>query len=927
MEGQEGPAAREEDILAINPRAINVAEFAGARAAELKTMTEAVMTMGGMRRTFQKLPRHLRRRAMSHDLRRLPKRLRDSEERTMQKSMHKKKAGQGKEGGAEEDLPPAKRSRRHRRRPSNLKAEYQRRQGGHAWLETHIWHAKRFKMVGQWGYKLPLHPSDKSIRATYRAMARHCLLQDVSYLRVVEMSGPQGLTLRALSRLTSPSTGLTCAAAAFLSGQRHGEAVFYRKDQFPQGAIGPVQFLWKAEATLADSVPKAKGESQEGCEAGMPAASPGGKFEEKGVRKLWLWAHPSCASELLKELKAASEAENANTDSNSRVTVTQLKDSPLRFRLQGPLSHPVLLHALKMSDVGKASGPEQPRLWWEDYYADLHHLQAWREQSSTWETLGGVRTAMDLPPRCVLGLTVRDPRNLLPIKRTKIMTDPNELVPPDKVPTEVVRQFPNAAPVSPLWEKSVRTAVTSTQIPTHKLNRMRSEMLVPGQELSLDRQESRVPILLLQQPGRECSAAASHKSKGGSSAGFGGGWDIVLPSGWGMAFWIALILRGARVAGLRELRSCHLQQGVPFFPDVFPDTAAGEEWADKLEQELTKKFKSWPPAKRPNYGKLGVVSPFKCPWKKLLKEWRDIKKSEEEEEEDIAVEPNATEAIKQAASDIGASSEEKNLHPEEDENQTFFVLRDRTKLEKLSESLGANLRPLKMSIASTRTKPSVSFGAPIAGILKDIAGVKMHTTEAANGHAASQASSAQSKDAKTGHHMEINRVAADLIQDADRVLVGVRLSMANRGVPRQFAMICLPSEEDFASFKSDQRFCPREPIHREFKLPKTPKKKKNKKKKGQSVDDNPRDGSSDEVRVKDEVASNVKLFKSCRRQLIGFVMDGANAFISGSGQAVGYCCMLGLLRLIEERPQGQTGMVLVRDTKAVQYRFAFLDVI
>jgi predicted RNase H-like nuclease (RuvC/YqgF family) len=70
-----------------------------------------------------------------------------------------------------------KKSRRHRRKPSNLLSEYSRRQRKHAWLETHIWHAKRFKMVEQWGYKIPLHPNDKSVRASYRAMANGCLLQ------------------------------------------------------------------------------------------------------------------------------------------------------------------------------------------------------------------------------------------------------------------------------------------------------------------------------------------------------------------------------------------------------------------------------------------------------------------------------------------------------------------------------------------------------------------------------------------------------------------------------------------------------------------------------------------------------------------------------------------------------------------------------
>ncbi len=70
-------------------------------------------------------------------------------------------------------------SRKHRRRPSNLLQEYARRQRQrrHAWLETHIWHAKRFHMTDRWRFKLPLRANDKGARAVYRASAKHCLLQ------------------------------------------------------------------------------------------------------------------------------------------------------------------------------------------------------------------------------------------------------------------------------------------------------------------------------------------------------------------------------------------------------------------------------------------------------------------------------------------------------------------------------------------------------------------------------------------------------------------------------------------------------------------------------------------------------------------------------------------------------------------------------
>lgn len=70
-----------------------------------------------------------------------------------------------------------KKSRYHRRRPKNLLKEYTRRQRKHVWLETHIWHAKRMKMIDTWGYRLADHPNDKGYRASYRATKNNCILQ------------------------------------------------------------------------------------------------------------------------------------------------------------------------------------------------------------------------------------------------------------------------------------------------------------------------------------------------------------------------------------------------------------------------------------------------------------------------------------------------------------------------------------------------------------------------------------------------------------------------------------------------------------------------------------------------------------------------------------------------------------------------------
>ena len=59
------------------PESLQLLDFCEARAKELSGMMTALQRKGGSKRTFQKLPRHMRRRATSHNIKRLPWRLRD----------------------------------------------------------------------------------------------------------------------------------------------------------------------------------------------------------------------------------------------------------------------------------------------------------------------------------------------------------------------------------------------------------------------------------------------------------------------------------------------------------------------------------------------------------------------------------------------------------------------------------------------------------------------------------------------------------------------------------------------------------------------------------------------------------------------------------------------------------------------------------
>lgn len=122
-------------------------EFTKARLSEISSLKYAMENkFGSNNRASQDLPRHLRRRAGSHNIYRLPARLRERAKNELKEVILK---------------PRTKPKRRERRRPSVIKKDHEHRSRKHQWLETHLWHAKRMRMDNLWGYRVALEPTDK----------------------------------------------------------------------------------------------------------------------------------------------------------------------------------------------------------------------------------------------------------------------------------------------------------------------------------------------------------------------------------------------------------------------------------------------------------------------------------------------------------------------------------------------------------------------------------------------------------------------------------------------------------------------------------------------------------------------------------------------------------------------------------------------
>lgn len=451
--------------------------------------------------------------------------------------------------------------------------EYERRRRRVRWLETHIWHAKRFHMVEKWGYKLPDRPCDKAFRACYRATAKHCLLQDISYYSCVEIEGPRNVLLERLKEMCDPRTGLGLGAKAFLKGSREGQTVLFRPGSDSKQAVGGVYFNWKPSV---ESV-------------------------------LWFWVHPAFYAEVLDELVKLLSVSAVESDTEVKertfvnkelsVRLSELRFELTRFRLTGPLSHAVLQDSLKIAD------PNNPSEWFKQYLSDDNNRQNFANQIEYWKSITGATDPAELSPHLILSLIVTDPRFNLPSKRMKAVNNTKPFN------GDVFSSQTDIA-ASPLWDESVRQKVKQSKLSNATIAEMRSQLLVPGTEL--EGLEVPVPIIIIQRPG-----------SANKNLGYAAGWDVIVPSGWAQAFWMAFVMRGARTGGLRESSSMDFEMGRPDF--LKPDTLAGrKEEEDRLE-EMRERYFRLPPNKRTNYCKYSIVSPFKCDWNLLVNDWMERK--------------------------------------------------------------------------------------------------------------------------------------------------------------------------------------------------------------------------------------------------------------------------------------------------------------
>lgn len=131
-------------------------------------------------------------------------------------------------------------------------------------------------------------------------------------------------------------------------------------------------------------------------------------------------------------------------------------------------------------------------------------------------------------------------------------------------------------------------------------------------------------------------------------------------------------------------------------------------------------------------------------------------------------------------------------------------------------------------------------------------------------------------------------------------LIQVSFTMLHRGAPTALSMVYVPSMEDIASLQHNRTFSgPSECVHR------SPEE-------------------STEVPCGDpDGGKSMQVFNGVTaRTQLGYVISGDFCFIRGCGRGIALCVAGGLLQCVNRTPVDRKPLILIRENKSLQYRFA-----
>ncbi|KAH8803138.1 ribonucleases P/MRP protein subunit POP1-domain-containing protein [Xylogone sp. PMI_703] len=551
---------------------LDIQSFLKAREFEIKALENAMQSSKKVlaTRAFQEVPRDMRRRTASHNVKRVPKRLqkraakemKDDNTPTVNSSKRKPKTSRGwiraetakrlgilaakrkakkpdNKDKSEEVNGVATRTARPKiskdklSKPPLQMSKFRKRQIHKTWLPTHLWHAKRAKMTEPknplWRFAIPLTPTLKSYRPTHRATrARGAVAWDMSYMSTIGMTGPEKSLQKVLEMVGVDEEQVRDSKGEkWRTGKRSWSGWLSRQMDGESLQISPATIIWRA-----------------------PDEGEGKVAKKRPTRQVFVRLHPSAFIETWTELLRLSKMQQP------QVHLEDLRFEIGSIEITGPGSTEALLGILH--PFTNDDGTIEPH-------------------ATSFLDLAGVTDPSSLPSNALLAFSIIDPRLRSPPQPSKI----NRKEDPDAefklLRTLAAWPVDNTYPSTAIFDREAR--FRATRLPAQKSLNRRKASQPPGSYPTILPTDPPIPIMIL--------VSRMTGTSGPGSWTILAPWKCVLPIWYTLMYYPLSSGGNPRLGGLDELRQLYFEQGLPWFPADYPGTKAGFAW--EIEQRATKK--------------------------------------------------------------------------------------------------------------------------------------------------------------------------------------------------------------------------------------------------------------------------------------------------------------------------------------------------
>lgn len=595
---------------ALNKGDLDLQSFLKSREFEIRALQDGMQKSKKAltTRAFQQVPRDMRRRTASHNVKRVPKRLQERAKREMREDntptvdptkrrpgssrgriraetakrlgilATQKRAMKAKGTDAAGITTRAARPKIRKNLlndPQKPKSKFRKRQIHKTWLPTHMWHAKRAKMTEPtkplWRFSIPITCTEKSYRPTHRARgARGAVAWDMSYMSTISLDGPFESLEKVLKAVGLTEQGLwEKKGEKWRSGSRSWSGWLSREIKGQRVQVAPATIVWCAQQPMEETVEPPK---------------------KKPNRQLFIRIHPSAFLETWTELLLLSKFQRPS------VNVQDLRFEIGSIDITGPGSAEALVGILHPY---QQSGGSQ----------ELH--------GQIFKGLAGVTNAASLPPSSLLSFSIADPRLRYPPRTVAIPKSTDEEANFALLQTLSAWPADTVTTPSALFDRDLR--FKATRLPAQKSINRRKSQVRPGCYPTIIATDPPIPIMLL------TSRATSATSAQGTWTLLAP-WKCILPIWYGLIHYPLSSGGNPRFGGLNEIRQVHFEHGVPWFPADYLGTNAGFAW--EVRERLRKKadWEKKPKGKRIEWesldlrvGRKGEIGQgWACDFEKLL---------------------------------------------------------------------------------------------------------------------------------------------------------------------------------------------------------------------------------------------------------------------------------------------------------------------